>query len=146
MPRRKPEIDAAATTAAATTAEPLPLASPDKPPPDAAAIEQVRKWVIAGHSEHDILDAIGKTYPNADTAALIAHAMVSLQRAAKWHPEVVAGFIFEATRDVYRKALEVMDFAVALRALKQLAEYVPSPQDEDDDAAADTGGGEVRTP
>lgn len=37
--------------------------------------------------------------------------------------DTVSGWCFEATRDMYRRMVEIGDFAGALRAVKQLAEF-----------------------
>src|SRR4051812_38016457 len=88
------------------------------PPP----LPPVVSWIIAGHSEPDIVDAIKKTWPKTKARPLILEAVRQIAKAGAPDGELVRGFALEGTREIYRKALEVGDHQTALRALKQLVE------------------------
>lgn len=93
-----------------------------KPPPpcDPAQLNQVYKWVLSGVTEADIGEAVRQSWPDAHARPLIVAAAAQLAAAADFDPAIVAGWCIEATRDLYRRMVEIGDFAGALRAVKQL--------------------------
>jgi len=122
-------------------------AEPPAPAFDPASVEQARKWILSGASAHDIAAAIRENLPGvADPSGLIVAALDDLRRAATFDSDLVRGFAFEATREIYRRALDSNDHSAALRAIKtmqEIAKHVPDddheeaeaePQDGDDDA------------
>ncbi|ADG67959.1 hypothetical protein Plim_2132 [Planctopirus limnophila DSM 3776] len=80
------------------------------------------KWILTGARDRDVLEAIEKTWPQADPMALVQEAIGGFALSATLSRDAVRGFCFEATRDLYRRMTEIGDFAGALRALKQLAD------------------------
>ena len=94
------------------------LSPAKKPDP----LRQIVQWIIAGHSEPDILDALAEQYPDAKAKPLIVAAMKQLARSADPDENIVHGFAIEGTRMIYQKAVEIGDHQTALRALKQLVE------------------------
>lgn len=101
-------------------------------------VEQVRKWIISGASAYDIAEAIAKAFPDANAAALMIAAMKELETAANFDPAVVQGWCFEATRDLYRRMVDIGDYPGALRAVKQIADMavkVSRQEPEADEAA-----------
>jgi hypothetical protein len=102
-----------------------------------AAIGQVTKWILAGQSHADIAEAITATFPEADGEALITEALRNMAKAGD-DPAAILGFCIEASRELYRRTLEIGDHATALRAVAQLhrlAKVAPSRKQtqEDDD-------------
>ena len=95
---------------------------PEPPPPDPARVEQALKWILTGARDADIVEAISTTWPEQALGPLLAAAMQSLAASAETDNAVVRGFCFEATKDLYRRMVEIGDFAGALRAIKQLHE------------------------
>lgn len=93
-----------------------------RPPPDPARLEQIRKWIISGASEHDIAEAITEAYPDADARPLILAAARQVRKAADFDAQTVLGWCFLASQDLYRRCVEIGDFPAALRAVKQMAE------------------------
>lgn len=86
-------------------------------------LREITKWILEGQSEADILDAVASFWPNAQAQPLIMGAVQQLAEAgARVNGDLIKGFAMEGTREVYRKALEVGDHQIALRALKQLVE------------------------
>ena len=84
-------------------------------------MEQVFRWIIAGHTEHDIIDAIKATWPKRNPTKLIGDAMMKIANAGQVEPEILRGWAFEAYREIYRRMLEVGDYAGALAAVKEIA-------------------------
>lgn len=94
------------------------LPSPCKSDP--ARVEQTIRWLISGVREADIVEAIRATWPDQALQPLILAAVEQLAEAGNPEPAVVHGFCMEATRDLYRRMVEIGDFAGALRAVKLL--------------------------
>lgn len=89
--------------------------------PDAAVcVQQVIKWVVDGMSEYDVANAISVQFPGIKTADVFAAAMIHFERSGTFDANVVTGWVFESTKEVYRRALEAGDFSTALRALGQI--------------------------
>lgn len=88
---------------------------------DAVAARKVFDWIVAGHCEHDIIEAIQQQFPNASVRPLIAHAMTQLTQAGKADPDLIRGWSLESARELYRRAMEANDAANALAALKFIA-------------------------
>jgi hypothetical protein len=84
---------------------------------DKAALEQVLKWVLAGHSEADIEEAIGKSWPDKPPAALILAAGDHLRASASFDVRTVLGWCIEALRDLYKRMVDIGDYAGAIRAV-----------------------------
>jgi hypothetical protein len=53
---------------------------------------------------------------------LVLAVMEQLHEAGKFDAQTVQGWCFEAYRDLYRRMVEVGDYAGATRAVKQIAE------------------------
>ncbi len=94
-----------------------------KPIPEAEQLREIVKWVLAGHSESDIVDAIEQKWPKAKTRPLIAKSIERIASASEIDSNLLVGFCFEATRDIYRKCLECGDHQSALRAIKQMHDF-----------------------
>lgn len=89
-------------------------------------IHQVSTWILEGASEHEIQQTATALWPDAKARPLIVQAMQRIAKGADADPDVVRGWAIEATRTVYRKALEANDFSAALRALKQITDLSKS--------------------
>ena len=98
--------------------------SPTKCEPDAKRdpLGQVLQWVLDGGSERDVRQATAAHFPGEDAEALILKALRSLEESASRWKDTAIGFCFEATRELYRKMLEIGDYPGSLRALKQMLE------------------------
>lgn len=95
-------------------------------------LEQVRKWIIAGHAEGDIREAIAEQWPDAESTPVIVAAMTHIASSVNCPMEAVLGWCIQATQFLYQRMVDVGDFPGALRAVKQLAEfarnYLPDEQ------------------
>ena len=87
------------------------------------AIESVVDWMIQGANGSQILEAIAEKFPTLDSSTLIRGAGDHFDRIARADTSLLRGWCFEATRDLYRKMLEVGDYPNALRAVKQMRDF-----------------------
>ena len=85
-------------------------------------IEQVFQWIVEGKCQDDIEFSIKEHWPDVPVADLALAVTTRLIEASKFTPEVVRGMCIEATREIYRRALETADLTIALRAIRQLWE------------------------
>ena len=86
--------------------------------------DQVFAWIISGHSDADVLGAIEKYWPGQKPKPLLVAAWKKIARSgAGADADSVRGFVIEAARVIYQKALEAGDFSAALRAIKTIAEF-----------------------
>ncbi len=91
-------------------------------PPTDEQVRQVLTWVIEGHSTDEIKLAMNDHWPGADGEAIALAVTERLMESSDFTPDVMRGMCVEATREVYRRALEMADLGVALRAVRQLWE------------------------
>ena len=94
---------------------------------DAARANQVYRWIIQGATEFDIREAMQQAWPDASHADILLSAIEKIRESNEIDPQTVKGFCFEATRELYRRLVEIGDFPGALRALKQLAQFARHP-------------------
>jgi len=93
-----------------------------KPPVlDNTQVYQVYQWILQGANEHDVCEAALVQWPDIDARPLILAAVQTLRDAGAVDREVVLGWCVEATRDLYRRMLDIGDHAGALKAVRQLA-------------------------
>jgi hypothetical protein len=95
--------------------------------PDPAAVLQVKTWIVEGQLPADIVESIGEHYPSEAPDSLLAAALTDLSDD---HREVdidaAKGFLLNAYREIYRRALEINDFGASLAALKSFERQIPS--------------------
>jgi len=84
-------------------------------------VEQTVKWLLTGARDADVVEAIRATWPDQKLQPLILAAVEQLAKAAEFDPDVVRGWCFEATKQLFQSMTAIGDFAGALRAVKQLA-------------------------
>ena len=87
-----------------------------------AMVNQAVEWILGGQTEADIREAIAENFPAAIANDLIMGAMEQFEKSAHFARDVTIGFCFQATRDLYRRMVEIADYPAALRAIKQLLE------------------------
>jgi hypothetical protein len=90
--------------------------------PDPKRVEQVVRWIAAGATESDILEAIAEQWPEEDKRPLIVAALQEITAASQTPPDLAIGWCLQSTRELYRRMVEVGDFTGALRAIKLLAD------------------------
>jgi hypothetical protein len=95
---------------------------PAQPDAQVNPIRQVVGWIVAGHAQPDIEDAIRQTWPDAKVRPLIVAALKQISKSGEPDRQLVIGFALEVTREILRKAMEVADHQTALRAVRQLVE------------------------
>ncbi len=107
-----------------TTALTPPPQAPVPVLTEAQKANQVYTWILSGASDFDIAEAITASFPGSDPLPLLKAAIARIHDAAKLDPQTVLGFCFEATRDMYRRMVEVGDFAGACRAIRQMRDLI----------------------
>jgi hypothetical protein len=86
-------------------------------------LRQVAVWIVEGHSDVHIAEALADKFPRAKAGQLLAAAKAKLaEEGADADEDLIRGAALEGTRLVYQKCLEIGDHQTALRALKQLVE------------------------
>ena len=83
-------------------------------------LKQVYAWVLDGHDEHHIREAILAEWSDADPPMLLAAALDKLAQSADFNEALLLGFCLEATRHLYQRMLGIGDFSGALKAIQQL--------------------------
>lgn len=85
-------------------------------------VEQTVRWMLTGARDADVVEAIETTWPDQELRPLITAAVAQLAESGTFSRQVVRGWCFEATKDLYRRMVEIGDFAGALRAVKMLTD------------------------
>jgi len=79
--------------------------------------------MLQGASGSQIIEAIAQKYPSLDIGTLLAGAGNHFERIAMADTQLLRGWCYEATRDLYRRMLEIGDYANALKAVKQMRDF-----------------------
>lgn len=88
------------------------------------AVDSVIGWMVAGHSEADIVEAIATNFPSQEHRPLIVEAVRQLRKSGSQDFDAIdlaRGWCMEATRELYRRAVEANDTTAALACVKQIA-------------------------
>ena len=88
-----------------------------------SATNIVVDWMLQGASGAQILEAIAVKFPEMQPAELLTAAGNHFEKISNADPRLIRGWCFEATRDLYRRMIEIGDYANALRAVKQLRDF-----------------------
>ena len=105
--------------------------SKPEPPPVAAvspapivkqkpAAQQVVEWMVKGHQEADIAEAVAAMFPGANAKKLIELAVDHFVAAAHCQRDVILGWAMEAYRELYRSLLNIGDYPGAMKAVGSL--------------------------
>jgi hypothetical protein len=86
-------------------------------------LAQTILWLIEGNRVDDVSQALRAAYPGADPAALVARAADHFATIAQADPTVIRGWCLESLREMYRRMVDVGDYAGALKALRELMQY-----------------------
>ncbi len=111
------------TTARKNPAPPLPAELVKKGPTKCPQLHQIKQWVITGHDEHDVREAIADKFPGMDPDAALSEIVVYLSEAGQASGDVVRGFCLEAYREIYSRMMGIGDFANAARVIKELSKF-----------------------
>jgi len=88
-----------------------------------AQVNQILRWILSGHTEHDIREAIAHEWPDQDATPLVLAAVRKLSEAGRPDSDVLRGWCLLAYQDIYRRALEAGDLQTSLAAVKQLRRF-----------------------
>ena len=83
-------------------------------------IDQILRWLVEGASVTEILATISQEWPDADAEVLYGEALLQIEQAAKVNPQVVKGWTFMARQEIFRRAMEIGDLGIALRAVDKI--------------------------
>jgi hypothetical protein len=103
-----------ATLTTSSSPEILPPATLDE------AAKQIHAWILAGHSETDLNEALARFFPALDPKKLVEAAAEKLRQAGRGDRDLIRGFCIEAYRTIYQKAFHIGDYGTALKALARL--------------------------
>lgn len=103
---------------------------------DQAAAADVLAWLVDGQRENDIREALAVEHPSANPENVLnAAAEHFLQAGQQCNRAVLVGWALEAYRDLYRQAKAQGDFAVAMRAIRELLALAPDTEAEAEEPA-----------
>jgi hypothetical protein len=88
------------------------------------ATSDVVDWMLQGASGAQIMEAFAEKHPGVNVGSVLANAGNHFETIAGADTDLIKGWCFEATRDLYRRMLEIGDYANALRAVKQMKDFV----------------------
>jgi hypothetical protein len=111
-----------------------------------AVIAQVQKWILAGAADRDVAEAIAAAWPGTESRPAIAAAIERIAESANFSQALVAGFCLEATRELYRRMLEIGDFSGALKAIKQLSDFAQRFAPREETNVCDQDASEIAEP
>lgn len=80
-------------------------------------------WMLQGASGAQIMEAVAEKFPGVNAGDILQKAGDHFEKIATADTGLIRGWCYEATRDLYRRMLEVGDYANALRAVKQLRDF-----------------------
>ena len=99
-------------------------------PNEEAALPKIYGMILEGNTRQDIEAAAPDLFPGVDAKKVVAHALEAFAVVANESTDVIGGFCLESSRDLYRKMVEVGDYAGALRAVKQIIDTTKFIQDQ----------------
>lgn len=83
-------------------------------------VDEVFAWLIEGHRDSDIREAIKEKWPDLDPKQVQLVAVERIRAAAACDDDVIIGFALLAYRDLYKRMVKIGDFAGAAKAVKEL--------------------------
>ena len=89
--------------------------------------------LLDGHSRPEIEEACNRLFPKLNAAKLVGASLSAFEQLTNEPPRILKGWCLEASRDLYRKMLEVGDFAGALRAVSEANKIGEQIRQQDDD-------------
>lgn len=116
MPRSKPSAATSPTSSETTEDARAILAAL----PFEGRVEQTVRWLLTGARDADVVEAIRTTWPDQELQPLVQAAANDLAESGRFDREVIRGWCLESSKDLYRRMVEIGDFAGALRAIKQI--------------------------
>jgi len=102
-----------------------PIAGSNKPTlsRNDVAANDVVDWMLQGASGAQITQALLEKYPTANVQVVLQLAGDHFEEIGKSDMQLLRGWCFEATRDLYRRMIEIGDYPNAMRAIKQMRDF-----------------------
>jgi len=88
-----------------------------------SAAATVVDWMLQGASGAQILEALAVKFPGIEAREALTAAGNHFEQISNADPRLIRGWCYEATRDLYRRMIEIGDYANALKAVKQLRDF-----------------------
>lgn len=88
---------------------------------ESPATYQVLRWLLEGHDEKQIADALKKDFPDAEARQALEAVMDYFATVGNADKAVIKGWCLEAYRDLYGKMVAIGDYHNAVHAIKELA-------------------------
>jgi hypothetical protein len=101
-------------------------------------LEAVLGWLIEGHKDSDVREAILAKWPDANPVELQIAASEHFARAAHCERDVLIGFALESYREIYRQTLKIGDYSRSMQALKEMVKLTADVHEPEDDEEDDT--------
>ena len=98
--------------------------TPPSSGPELSPERQVFGWIVEGQKESDIVDAIHHQFPDRDAGEIVGGAMDMIEASGRFSHDVVRGWCYEAYRELYRRMVEIGDYAGALKAVKEIRQML----------------------
>ena len=105
-------------------------------PNEESALPKIYVMILEGNTRQDIEAAAPELFPGVDAKKVIEHALEAFAAVANESTDVIGGWCLESSRDLYRKMVEVGDYAGALRAVKQVTDTAKFIKDQRKDIFA----------
>jgi hypothetical protein len=105
----------------APTACAPPPAPQEEPATLTAAAGEAHALLLLGHQFKHLREWARATHPHLDADAVIEGARDLFRASASEPPEVLLGFVLDALRDIYRRQIDIGDFASARATLHEIA-------------------------
>lgn len=85
---------------------------------DPEQVHQVFLWITLGATEFQIAESIADRWPDADNRLLMAAAFQQIANTGLMDRSLIRGWVIEAAREQYRRAVLVNDAAAAIASLR----------------------------
>ena len=91
-----------------------------EPPSDLARVAEVFAWIVRGHTEANIAEAVREKWPDAEGTPLIVAALAQITKSADVDARLIRGWCIEAYRELHRRLTEMGDYVGAVRAVARI--------------------------
>lgn len=87
-----------------------------------AHVKKVIYWILNGHSMLDINEAMEQEWPDNKELhkAIMNHVLLFFTKSGEANPDIVRGWCLESLRELYRKMVDIGDFANAAKVIKDI--------------------------
>ena len=80
----------------------------------------IQGFILSGNTEADIVEWVGNKFPECDPQEEWEYATEELRASHKRMTPLNRAFVIEGLREMYRRLVEIGDYAAAARVLKDV--------------------------